>query len=174
MKQNLLKVINTLIVLWICKVFLSSLPYKFSLHPDTQYIFGKIGQWMQGVIGEPIGTWFMNYGSYAVGTVELFTSLLLISPLLFWLLKKSQVIKYSPNPNLILALGGLLSAGVMAGAVFFHLFTPLGIEVIHEGSSDGGSLFYAAFSILILGLFLFITNWLTFNRCVKKGGEVRC
>jgi len=36
----------------------------------------------------------------------------------------------------------------MAGAVFFHLFTPLGIEV----NGDGGSLFRAAVSILILGL----------------------
>ena len=47
---------------------------------------------------------------------------------------------------------------VMAGAVFFHLFTPLGIEVLHQGESDGGSLFYAAVSILILGIVLFAIN----------------
>ena len=46
----------------------------------------------------------------------------------------------------------------MAGAVFFHLFTPLGIEVLHEGQSDGGSLFYAAVSILVLGIVLFLIN----------------
>ena len=45
-----------------------------------------------------------------------------------------------------------MAAVVMAGAVFFHLFTPLGIEVLHEGKSDGGSLFYAALSILVLGI----------------------
>jgi len=38
----------------------------------------------------------------------------------------------------------------MSGAVFFHLATPLGIEVLHNGVSDGGSLFYAAVSILVL------------------------
>ena len=46
----------------------------------------------------------------------------------------------------------MLSAGVMAGAMFFHLVTPLGIEVLHNGVSDGGSLFYAAVSIFVLGL----------------------
>lgn len=46
----------------------------------------------------------------------------------------------------------------MAGTVFFHLFTPLGIEVLHEGKSDGGTLFYSAVSILILGAVLFFIN----------------
>ena len=55
-------------------------------------------------------------------------------------------------------IGGLMASAVMAGAVFFHLFTPLGIEVQHQGESDGGSLFYAAVSILILGLILFAIN----------------
>jgi hypothetical protein len=51
-----------------------------------------------------------------------------------------------------------MASAVMAGAVFFHLFTPLGIEVLHEGQSDGGSLFYAAVSILVLGIVLFLIN----------------
>jgi len=55
-------------------------------------------------------------------------------------------------------IGGLLASAVMAGAVFFHLFTPLGIEVLHNGESDGGSLFRAAVSILILGIVLFVIN----------------
>ena len=54
--------------------------------------------------------------------------------------------------------GGLMASSVMAGAVFFHLVSPLGIEVLHNGESDGGSLFYAAVSILILGLLLFSIN----------------
>jgi len=55
-------------------------------------------------------------------------------------------------------IGGLMAAAVMAGAVFFHLFTPLGVEVLHQGQSDGGSLFYAAVSILVLGLAMFALN----------------
>ena len=51
-----------------------------------------------------------------------------------------------------------MASAVMAGAVFFHLVSPLGIEVLHDGQSDGGSLFYAALSILILGLVLFGIN----------------
>ena len=46
----------------------------------------------------------------------------------------------------------------MAGAVFFHLVTPLGIVVLHEGKSDGGSLFYAALSILVMGIVMFFIN----------------
>jgi len=53
-----------------------------------------------------------------------------------------------------------MAAMVMTGAVFFHLFTPLGIEVLHEGKSDGGSLFYAAVSILVLGLVLAVMNFI--------------
>ena len=174
MKQTIFKAINAVIVLWICKVFLLSLPYKFTLHPDTQHIFGTIGNWMRGVLGDSLGIWFMDYGSYAVGSVELLTSLILLSPALFWLLKKSKIISYAPNSELILALGGVMAAAVMAGAVFFHLFTPLGIEVIHEGQSDNGSLFYAAVSILVLGLFLAAINLLQFNDCVNKGGAVTC
>ncbi len=51
-----------------------------------------------------------------------------------------------------------MAAIVMAGAVFFHLFTPLGIEVLHQGKSDGGSLFYAALSILVSGVIMFVIN----------------
>ena len=51
-----------------------------------------------------------------------------------------------------------MAAILMSGAVFFHLFTPLGIEVLHEGKSDGGSLFYAAVSILVLGCIMFMIN----------------
>ena len=47
---------------------------------------------------------------------------------------------------------------VMAGAAFFHLFTPLGIEVLHGGKSDGGSLFFAAISILVCGIIMFFMN----------------
>ena len=55
-------------------------------------------------------------------------------------------------------IGGLMASAVMAGAVFFHLVSPLGVEVLHEGKSDGGSLFYAALSILVLGLVMFAIN----------------
>ncbi len=61
-----------------------------------------------------------------------------------------------------------MAAVVMAGAVFFHLVTPLGIEVLHQGKSDGGSLFYAAVSILIFGIIMFVINSLKFEHAAKS------
>jgi hypothetical protein len=158
MKKNLTAIVSWIIVLWICKVFLFSLPYKFSAHPDTQHIFGTIGLWLQDVASTGLGNWFAQFGAYAIGSVELIVSLILLSPVLFILLKKLNIIKSSPSRELMQGIGGLLASGVMAGAAFFHLITPLGIEVLHQGKSDGGSLFYAAVSILILGLILAAIN----------------
>ncbi|MDN2664522.1 hypothetical protein OW492_14180 [Psychromonas sp. 14N.309.X.WAT.B.A12] len=166
--MKILPIFSWAVVVWIAKVFLLSLPYKFTLHPDTQHIFGTIGAWMQGFLGDTIGSLFANYGSYAVGSVELITSLVLLSPIVFWILKKVGVLSCAPSRSLIHAIGGLMASGVMAGATFFHLFTPLGIEVIHEGKSDGGSLFYAAVSILILGLILFVANYRDYKSKVSQ------
>jgi uncharacterized membrane protein YphA (DoxX/SURF4 family) len=46
------------------------------------------------------------------------------------------------------ALGALLAAGVMVGAIGSHLFTPLGIEVL----GDGGLLFALAVTVLVASL----------------------
>lgn len=164
MKFSKTSMISWVIVLWTCKVFLLSLPYKFTLHPDTQHIFGTIGQWMKSYIGESGGNLFMNYGSYAVGGVELITSLVLLAPALFFVLKKIGLLSNTPNIHVVHALGGLMASAVMSGAVFFHLFTPLGVEVIHEGKGDGGSLFYAAVSILILGAVMAVINIIKFKK----------
>lgn len=164
MKISKTSIFSWVVVLWTCKVFLLSLPYKFTLHPDTQHIFGTIGQWMKGYIGDTGGTLFMNYGSYAVGTVELIASLILLSPAIFWVLRKIGLLSCAPSSYLMHLIGGFLSSAVMVGAVFFHLFTPLGIEVIHEGQSDGGSLFYAAVSILILGAIMGLLNLVKYKK----------
>ena len=166
--MRILPIFSWIVVLWIAKVFLLSLPYKFTLHPDTQHIFGMIGEWMKGILGDSIGSWFANYGSYAVGSVELVTSLILLSPVAFWLLKKMNLLQSAPSRSVMHAIGGLAASGVMVGAAFFHLATPLGIEVIHEGKSDGGSLFYAAVSIAILGFVLFIVNYRAYKSTVTQ------
>ncbi len=43
------------------------------------------------------------------------------------------------------AFGALLATGVMSGAIFSHLFTPLGIEV----KGDGGLLFFYAILVFV-------------------------
>lgn len=158
MKKYIISILSWAMAIWMCRVFLSSLPYKFTNHPDTQHIFGTIGTWMAGVVGEGPGTLFARFGAYVVGSFELLTSVILLLPLLIWLL---SVIGSSSNYGVRAKyhrIGGAMAALVMGGAVFFHLFTPLGIEVLHQGESDGGSLFYAAVSILISGIVMFLIN----------------
>lgn len=152
-------IVSWIITLWILYVFLGSLPYKFTLHPDTQHIFGTIGQWLGGLLGDGIGNAFASFGSYLVGGFELLTALVLLTPAISWLLDRLQGQRTVRPRAFWHAIGGLMATGVMIGAVFFHLFTPLGIEVLHDGQSDGGSLFKAAVSILILGLVLFALNF---------------
>ena len=160
MKDKIIAVGSWAVVLWICKVFLSSIPYKFTNHPDTQHIFGTIGLWMEDVISVGLGRWFAEYGAYAVGSAELLVSSLLLLPALLYLLFKMNILSVLPSRSLLHAIGGLASSMVMSGAVFFHLATPLGVEVLHNGQSDNGSLFFAAVSILVLGLILAVVNYM--------------
>ncbi|UPY35448.1 hypothetical protein [Sediminicoccus sp. KRV36] len=50
-------------------------------------------------------------------------------------------------------LGGLFAAGIMGGAIFFHLFTPLGVDPYE----DGGALFKEACFTFTMGL---LVAWL--------------
>lgn len=49
--------------------------------------------------------------------------------------------------------GGLFAAGIMGGAIFFHLFTPLGVDPYE----DGGALFKEACFTFAMGL---LVAWL--------------
>ena len=158
MSSIISRVVSLLISLWVAKVFLLSLPYKFTNHPDTQHIFSTIGQWMSDTIATGLGEFFSNYGAYLVGSVELIASSILLIATINWLLVAVNVIKGSSFYRRWYLVGGLLSSVIMSGAAFFHLVTPLGVEVLHQGKSDGGSLFYAAVSILLLGLLLAFIN----------------
>lgn len=156
-------IVSWLMTLWIARVFLVSLTYKFTGAPETQHIFGTIGDWMGNTITPTLGSFFTSYGAHLTGTAELIISITLLLPALIWLLSKVGITRaraYAPFH----ALGGLAASIVMIGAVSFHLITPLGIEVLHEGQSDGGSLFYTGVSILIMGLVMFAMHF----RSLKK------
>ena len=147
-----------MIVFWMCYIFLSSLPYKFTKHPDTQHIFGTIGDWLGTFFGDGIGKLFTDFGGYVIGSFELLTSIVLLLPALLWVISRLNGSFFGVTRRRFHMIGGLMASAVMAGAVFFHLVSPLGVEVLHEGQSDGGSLFYAAVSVLVLGLVLFAIN----------------
>ena len=145
-------------VIWMCYIFFGSLRYKFTKHPDTQHIFGTVGDWLGTFFGNTIGTLFTDFGGYVIGSFELLTSIVLLLPALLWVISKISGSYFGVTRRRFHMFGGLMASAVMAGAVFFHLVSPLGVEVLHEGQSDNGTLFYAAVSILVLGIVLFLIN----------------
>jgi uncharacterized membrane protein YphA (DoxX/SURF4 family) len=120
-------------------VFLDSLRYKFTDHPNTQQIFGRLDGWA-GTLGAP-GLFGHTglFSQYVIGSAELVASTLLLVGLL-------------PRLTRLNALGALVGLAVMSGAVSFHLFTPLGIDP----NNDGGGLFAAAVTIWITSIVLLI------------------
>ena len=121
------------LAIFVAIVFVQSLFFKFTNSFETQHIFTTIGDWM-GSIGLPafIASGFAAWGGYTVGSVELIASILLI-------MRRTQ------------ALGALIGFFVISGAIFFHLFTPLGVSVVIDeaGNRDGGQLFALAVGVFI-------------------------
>jgi hypothetical protein len=120
-------------------VFLDSLRFKFTDHPNTQEIFGRLDGWA-GTLG--LAGLFGHTGlfsQYVIGSAELAASTLLIVGLL-------------PGLQRLNALGALIGLAVMTGAVSFHLFTPLGIDP----NNDGGGLFAAAVTIWVSTIVLLV------------------
>jgi len=127
-------------VIYICFVFLQSLFFKFAGSEETVIIFATIGAWMSGIsFLEPIAGAFTRYGGYAVGAVELVASVLLLIP-------RTR------------AWGALIGIVVISGAIFFHLFTPLGVVRVVDaaGNTDGGVLFYMACGVWVSCLMLIV------------------
>jgi hypothetical protein len=120
--------------LFVAFVFIQSLFFKFTGSPETVYIFqGKLDPWAASLgfpgIFAPGGI----FSAKVVGTAELVASLLVLTG------------AFMAGNRLIQVLGAALGLGVISGAIFFHLFTPLGIAVVNtDGSSDGGELFMLA------------------------------
>lgn len=94
---------------------------------------------------------FAEYGAYVIGAAELVAALLLFSP---W-------IKY----------GAVLSFLIMCGAIFFHLFTPLGVEMPSFDKhgqvvgDDGGLLFALACLTALCALVLLVAEWCSNPTC---------
>lgn len=127
--------------LFISFVFIQSLFFKFSGSPETVYIFTTLNEWAShrfGLEGLFLPPGIFN--AYVIGSAELAASLLLLGGLIF-------------KKPLVNALGALLALGIISGAIFFHLFTPLGVEV----QGDGGTLFGMAVGVwLSSALILFL------------------
>jgi hypothetical protein len=130
-----------LLAAFMAAVFLDSLRFKFTDHPNTQEIFGRLDRWA-GSLGAP-GLFGHTglFSQYVIGGIELLAATLLVVGML-------------PRRGHLQSAGALAGLLVMSGAVGFHLFTPLSIDP----NNDGGGLFAAActnlaFGVLLLGLF---------------------
>ena len=118
---------------YIAFVFVQSLFYKFTGSAESIFIFSTLRDWSGIGLFEPAGRWI-------IGTAELIASVLLFVPGLT-------------------IFGAAMAIGIMTGAISFHLFTPLGVEIM----GDGGELFTLACGVWIAGWAIL---WL-------KRGEVR-
>jgi hypothetical protein len=126
------------IALFNSAIFLDSLRYKFTDHPKTQEIFGRLDAWA-GNVGFPgLFSHTGIFSQYMIGAAELAASALLLVGAL-----------YLPY-RFLAPIGAMLGLVIMTGAISFHLFTPLGVDP----NSDGGGLFRAACLVWILSLVL--------------------
>jgi hypothetical protein len=110
-----------ILALFITYVFIRYLPFKFA---KGSHLFQVLEDWSTLA-------WFEPKGRYLTGGAELLACILLFIPRL-------QV------------LGGLLSLALMSGAIFFHVFTPLGIDPYN----DGGKLFTQAVGVWFSSLII--------------------
>ncbi len=137
--MNKKKAFVYLLIAYVVFVFLQSLVYKFSGSEQTDIIFTTIAEWMNGVGLGFIAPSFAVYGGLIIGSTELIASGLLINA-------KTR------------SIGALLGLSIMSGAIFFHLFTPLGVNRVidAQGNTDNGVLFYMACGVWISCLLILL------------------
>ena len=125
--------------LYVAFVFVQSLFFKFTDSPETRYIFeAKLDPWAASLgfpgLFAPGGL----FNAHVIGSAELIASVMVLAGMLL------------PKARLVQGLGALFGLGVISGAIFFHLFTPLGVAVQNtDGSSDHGELFMLACGVWI-------------------------
>ena len=134
------------LTLYIAFVFIQSLFFKFTDSPETRYIFEtKLDPWAASLgfagVFAPGGI----FSAHVVGSAELLASLRLLAG------------AFITRLGLLQVLGALMALGVISGAIFFHLFTPLGVAVVNaDGTSDGGQLFMLACGVWIAAALLLL------------------
>lgn len=151
--SNVAKFAIPLLSLYIAFVFVQSLFFKFAGSPETQHIFGILDAWASDSFG--ISGLFVPPGpfnAYVIGTTELIASVLLLAGLM-------------PRLRLLNVAGALMSIAVISGAIVFHLFTPLGIEV----QGDGGLLFAMAVGVWLAGVFLVVMQRDLLLALIRRG-----
>ena len=142
------------LTVYVTFVFVQSLFFKFTDSPETQYIFGILNSWAGGLGFPGLFAPHGIFSQYIVGTAELIASCTLLAGA-------------ATKKPVLQSAGALLAMGVISGAIFFHLFTPLGVQVRNtDGTLDGGELFalacgvWAASAAIVFLLRAHLINWL--------------
>lgn len=107
---------------YVAFIFVWYLQYKFTGGEGSVWLFTILTDWL----GFPGHEKAMRI---ATGSAELAASILILIP---------------PTQ----AIGALMAFGIMAGAIFFHVVSPLGIDPY----GDGGELFREACTVFIFSL----------------------
>lgn len=145
-----MKHIPLVLAIYVAFVFLQSLFFKFAGvitgNPVdiTVYIFNTVGQWIQSIGLEAIGTAFIAHGGMTIGVAELIASVLILIPA-------------------TRLFGALMGLGIISGAIFFHVFTPLGLfpytdlSCTTEGCPTEKGLFFMAVGVWLSCAYLSIS-----------------
>ena len=145
--------------LYVAFVFVQSLFFKFTDSSETRYIFeGKLDPWAASLgfpgLFAPGGL----FNAHVIGSAELVASILVLSGMA---LQKYRIIQ---------GLGALFGLCVISGAIFFHLFTPLGVAVQNtDGSSDHGELFSLACGVWVSCAILIAIRRKELRAVIKRG-----
>lgn len=146
-----MKHIPLILAIYVAIVFLQSLVFKFAGaitgNPVdiTVYIFNTVGEWMQLIGLEAIGTAFIAHGGVTIGVAELIASILILIPA-------------------TRLLGAIMGLGIISGAIFFHIFTPLGLfpytdlSCTTEGCPTEKALFFMAIGVWLSCAYLCVTT----------------
>jgi hypothetical protein len=121
------------VTIFVAAVFLDSLRFKFTNAPKTQIIFGDLDRWAASLGAPGIFAQGGIFSQYVIGGAELVASIILLGTLA---LRRFRFLQPA---------GALLAIAIMSGAISFHLFTPLGVNV----DNDGGALFYTACAVWV-------------------------
>jgi hypothetical protein len=146
--------VHWLLTLFVAFVFIQSLFFKFTGSPETVYIFEtKLDAWAASLGWPGVFAPGGIFSAKVVGAAELVASVLLLAGAAM------------SKQRTALVLGAALGLGVISGAIFFHLFTPLGVAVVNaDGASDRGELF-----ILACGVWLSCAALLWLRRATWLG-----
>lgn len=148
------------LTLYIAFVFIQSLFFKFTDSPETQYIFGTLEAWGTSLGWPGLFAHGGIFSQYVVGTGELIASGLLLLGL-------------TARLRILRPIGAAMAIGVISGAIFFHLLTPLGVSVLNtDGTHDGGELFALACGVWIASaLLLWLSRNAIFQTTVRLRGK---